>query len=420
MTTRERLFSLEQFGIKLGLEQISALLSHLGHPEHQFVSLTVAGTNGKGSVTAMLERGLRAAGYRTGRYTSPHLVHLEERVAIDGASIDADRLDRAAERVLAAAQSLPAPPSFFEATTALAIDVFREADIDVAVLEVGLGGRLDATNAVDSIGAAITRIDFDHQQYLGDTLPAIAAEKAAVIKPGATVVVGANPPEVIDVVSHRCDDVGATLTRAASDVATTVTLWDGRAELPLRTPRRDHGVLRLALRGRHQAENASIAACLLDELDAEKRLVVPAAAVKTALEQAAWPGRLELVHWKGMDVLLDGAHNASGARALASYIRDVHGGKMPMVVGLMKDKDAAAILGALVDVASRIVLTAADTPRAARPEWLENIVRSLAPELPTSTSDDSLAALRLAARDGSATVVAGSLYLVGEVRAQLS
>nr|MBP8274427.1 bifunctional folylpolyglutamate synthase/dihydrofolate synthase [Acidobacteriota bacterium] len=192
MTAREYLFSLEQIGIKLGLEQIRLLLLALDCPDLAFPSIIVAGTNGKGSVTAMIERGLREAGHRTGRYISPHLVAIEERVAIDGVPIAEATFDRLAARVRQASASLPFPPSFFEATTALALEAFRDARVDVAVLEVGLGGRLDATNAVSPVMAVITAIDLDHQQYLGNSIEEIAYEKAGIIKPGVSTVIGAN------------------------------------------------------------------------------------------------------------------------------------------------------------------------------------------------------------------------------------
>ena len=200
ISDREYLLSLELIGIKLGLEQIRSLVALLGHPDRAYPSLIVAGTNGKGSVAAMVERGLRAAGLRTGRYTSPHLVDLEERFAIDGRPISRDQFDRVARRVRDAVSQLASPPSFFEATTALALEVFRDERVDVAVLEVGLGGRLDATNVVDAVAAAITAIDFDHEQYLGSTIQEIAAEKAGVIKPKSLVVLGANPAAVQEVV----------------------------------------------------------------------------------------------------------------------------------------------------------------------------------------------------------------------------
>ena len=235
-SSRASLLALEQVGIKLGLDQIRALVAQLGRPDRAFPSLIVAGTNGKGSVTAMIERGLRAAGYRTGRFTSPHLVDLEERFAVNGEPITADALDASADRILDAARHLPAPPSFFEATTALALDVFCDVKVDVAVLEVGLGGRLDATNVVEATAAVITSVDFDHEQYLGHTLEAIAREKAGVIKPGAIVVLATNPPVVEGVVVAACEDAGASLIRARDDVTADVRMVDGRAHLTLATP----------------------------------------------------------------------------------------------------------------------------------------------------------------------------------------
>jgi len=213
VSDRDWLFSLEHIGIKLGLDQIRALIAALGHPDRAYPSLVIAGTNGKGSVTAMVERGLRAAGYRTGRYTSPHLVALEERFAIDGQSIASAELDRLATRIRLASAQLEHLPSFFEATTAIALEYFRDARIDVSVLEVGLGGRLDATNAVASIAVAITAVDFDHEAYLGHTLPEIAGEKAGVIKPQGLVVLGENPDIVCDVVAGTATRQHARLVR---------------------------------------------------------------------------------------------------------------------------------------------------------------------------------------------------------------
>jgi dihydrofolate synthase/folylpolyglutamate synthase len=269
VTPREYLFSLEQIGIKLGLEQIRALLASLGHPEQAFKSIVIAGTNGKGSVTAMVDRALRAAGYACGRYTSPHLTDLEERMVIHGTPIAAGELDRMAERIREAAiANLESPPSFFEATTALALEAFRDAGVDVAVLEVGLGGRLDATNAVDSIGVAITSIDFDHQAYLGDTLEAIAAEKAGVIKPKGFVVLAENPPVVQAVVARAAADRGAAYAYVPDEVQFDGRLVDGAMRMNIRTPRAVYPEVRLSLRGRHQAGNAATAVALLERLDA--------------------------------------------------------------------------------------------------------------------------------------------------------
>lgn len=416
---RAYLFSLEQIGIKLGLEQIRALIAALDRPDSSFRSVVVAGTNGKGSTTAMIERGLRAAGYRTGRYTSPHLVDIEERIAIDGRAIDAETFDHGAERVRAAAATLPCPPTFFEATTALALDIFRSASVDVAVLEVGLGGRLDATNAVPAMASVITMVDFDHQQYLGHTLEAIAAEKAGVIKPGQLVVVADNPPEVLTVVEQVVQTRQATLVRAWQGVRTAVRRLEGRIEITLETPVRPYPALRLGLRGDHQVQNAVTAVRTLESLDAMGLAKVPEGAIRAAVESVVWPGRLELVATAHGLVLLDGAHNPAGARALAAYVLDTWQRPLPFVVGVMADKDVDGIVTALAPAASCFVTTSATSPRAAAADHVAATVGRLAPAIPVIAIADPAHALGEAHAHGDPVAVAGSLYLVGEIRARL-
>jgi dihydrofolate synthase/folylpolyglutamate synthase len=447
------LFSLERLGIKLGLEQIRGLVDALGRPDHAYPSIVVAGTNGKGSVVAMVERGLRAAGHRTGRFTSPHLVMLQERFAIDGRPIDSRDLDRLAGRVRTAAETLAAPPTFFEATTALALEAFREAAVDVAVLEVGLGGRLDATNVVTPLAVAITAIDFDHQELLGPTIDAIAREKAGVIKPGAVVVLAANPPVVRDIVQEACAAAGARFVDAAAGVAVRADMTGGRARLTLETPCRRYDALTLALRGRHQIDNAIAAIRLLEEMPrlkprptspwpapprpphdgvAPSRPPLPRpaqpsvgpGAIRAAVEAVEWPGRLQLVDWRGhgVEVLIDGAHNPAGARALASYVTETYGRPLPFVVGILRDKPLAALLAELAPVASHFVVTAPDTPRAAAPSELAAAARGVVSRrgIPVIDVPRPVEALGRAATFGSPIVVAGSLYLAGEILAEIS
>jgi dihydrofolate synthase/folylpolyglutamate synthase len=417
---RTALLQLEQTGIKLGLEQIRQLVDRLHRPDRAYPSLIVAGTNGKGSVTAMLERGLRRTGRRTGRFTSPHLVDLEERFALDGVPITREVLDAAAGRVLAAARSLPAPPTFFEATTALALDVFREAGVDVAILEVGLGGRLDATNVVEAVAAAITSVDFDHEELLGTTLAAIAREKAGVVKPGTLAVLAANPRAVADVVAAACREAGARLVDATSGTSADVRMVDGYARVDLTTPVRAYEALALSLAGRHQVNNAVCAVRLLEELSVAGRFDVSETAVRSAVEEAEWPARLERVTVAGIDVLLDGAHNPAGARALADHIGETYARRLPMAVGVMRDKQADEIVRALAPAACGFVCTAAATARAAAPEALAAAVVRVAPGVPTLVAPQPLDAVRRARAFGSPVVVAGSLYLAGEVRAHRS
>ncbi len=420
MSDRDWLFSLEQIGIKLGLDQIRALLAALSHPEQAFPSVVIAGTNGKGSVTAMVERALRATGRRTGRYTSPHLTHLEERFAIDGESIAPAVVDALATRVREASAALPNPPSFFEATTALGLEAFRDAHIDIAVLEVGLGGRLDATNAVASIAVAITAIDFDHQAYLGHTLEAIAAEKAGVIKPGGLAVLGENPEGVREVVARTATLQQARLVYVPEGLLVKARMADGQLVATFHTPRTTYRDVRLGLRGRHQLANAAVAIRLLEELDAQTHIAVSADAIRAGLEDVAWPGRLEWRSWRGHDVLIDGAHNPAGARALAAYVREVFPQPVPLVLGAMQDKDATEMIAALVPIASSFTCTAAQSPRAFRPADLAGLVRTAAPGMNVQTATTPLEALAAAAGSGNPVVVAGSLYLAGEIRAELS
>lgn len=420
------LFSLETLGVRFGLETIRALTAALGHPERAYSRLLVAGTNGKGSVTVMTDTALRAAGHRTARYTSPHLVRLEERFVIDGREVGHEALASAAEAVrdaidrLRARGGLAGPPTFFEATTAVAFELFRRARVEVAVLEVGLGGRLDATNVAPPRAAAITNIAFDHQALLGDTIAAIAREKAGVIHPGTTVVLGDTQPDVVAVVSEVCRAQGARLVRTA-EVATVQAAPgpDGRWRLELRTPRRTYGPLVLGLRGQHQVDNAVTAAVLLEALDADG-LAVPAWAVETGLTRAAWPGRLELVGLRDRAVLLDGAHNPAGARALAAYLRTQYPRGVPIVFGVMRDKDAAGMLAALAPAATRFVLTEVRTPRTLPAGDLLAAARCAAASVPHEVVTDAVAALDLALGDAALACVAGSLYLVGEVRAALA
>ncbi|HXH06828.1 MAG TPA: cyanophycin synthetase, partial [Vicinamibacterales bacterium] len=361
------LFSLEHLGIKLGLANIRRLVAALGHPERAFRSLIIAGTNGKGSVTAMIDAALRAAGRRTARYTSPHLSRLEERFVIDGRPVDAAALADAADTVravterLLAAGRLAAPPTFFEATTATAFELFRRARVETAVLEVGLGGRLDATNVAPADVAAIVSIDYDHQEQLGDDLASIAREKAGVVKRRRPVVVGELPPEAMAVVVRIARAREAPLVRALEGVRLESELIDGAAVLDLETPRHRYPPLRLALRGRHQIGNAVVAVRALEAWGE-----VAPAAVAAGLASVEWPGRLEWIALGGgRRVLLDGAHNPGGIAALAAYLAEFHPRPLPIVFGVMRDKPAARMLAALAPHASCWWLTQPPTPRAA-------------------------------------------------------
>jgi dihydrofolate synthase/folylpolyglutamate synthase len=406
----EFLFGLERFGMKFGLANIATLCDALGHPERAFQSIVVGGTNGKGSVTAMADTALRAAGHRAARYTSPHLERLEERFVINGREVTADALESVARRVQAVAEALVVTgaveslPTFFECTTAVAFELFRDADVQVAVLEVGLGGRLDATNIVTPIAAAIVSIDFDHQAQLGDTLASIAAEKAGIVKPGVPVVCGEMPGEALEVIARVCAERGATMICTDGDV-TLAARVQGMA---------------LSLPGAHQRQNAAVALRLLEVIDANPAVAlrIDDHARRAGLTTVVWPGRLESFDVEGCRVILDAAHNPAGARALCAYLREVTPAGVTLVFGAMKDKAVAEMMEALAPAVTTFICTTAPARRAVVADELTALGRSLG--LNCETVTDPLEAVRRACARQTAVVVAGSIFLIGPVRAWLA
>lgn len=399
------LFGLEQFGIKFGLENISAIVARLGHPERAFRSVHIAGTNGKGSVTAMVDAALRAAGHRSARFTSPHLVDVTERFVIDGRAVDRASLADAISTVrssidaLTLEKVLAVQPTFFEVTTAVAFELFRRARVEVAVLEVGLGGRLDATNVVMPDVTAITTIAFDHQRYLGSTLREIAIEKAGIIKPRVPVVIGTLPPEALAAVEEIARERDAELIR---------TSVDSLGDAPV------------GLSGAHQRDNAAVAVGILRTLNA-RGIPVSEQAITEGLAHPQWPGRLDLRRLPdGREALLDAAHNPAGAAALASYLKaaalkDPRFSQPPLVFAAMRDKDIEGMFRTLLPVVGSIVLTRASTARSAAPDELGSIVRRLAPDRIVAIEDSAAAALTSAWRIAPTIVVAGSIFLLGDV-----
>ena len=412
---------------KLDLSRITTLVAALGHPERAYPTVLIAGTNGKGSVAAMVERALRAAGLRTGRYTSPHLVRPEERIAIDGRPIDTDAFEQALGDILAvetdalAAGRLTEKGTFFEVMTAVAFELLRRARVDVGVIEVGLGGRLDATNVCDPVATAIVSIDLDHQAWLGDTQAAIAAEKAAIARPGVPLVVGDLTAEALDAVVATAETAGARLVYASEGVECVIgDAAEGRLTITIDTATRTYGPLRLALAGDHQAANAFVAVALLEALD-DSGIHVDRVAVETGLADARWPGRLDrVVLPDGRRALLDAAHNPAGARALAGWLsRTTPGARPPLVFAAAADKDVAGMIGALAPVVGDIVVTAFADPRASDANALAVQVRqALGDGIGTRTVHEAATpaeALETAWRLSRDIVVAGSIFLLGEV-----
>ncbi len=420
------LFDLEQFGVKLGLDNIRLLCAALGHPDRSFKSIIVAGTNGKGSVAAMIETALRAGGCTAGRYCSPHLMALEERFTVAGRPVaretlaaEADRLRETVERLLDDGR-LAAPPTFFEATTAVALSLFARAGIDAAVLEVGMGGRFDATNVVTPVAAAISSIDLDHQQYLGATLADIAFEKAGVIKPGAVVVTGETKPPALDVLRRVARERGARLIEAPRDVEIRAALRGGWTEVEMTTPMRRYGPLRLALRGRHQVGNAAVAVRLLEGLH-DCGLPVPPEAILEGLGGVRWAGRLDVAAVDARrSIVLDAAHNPAAVAAFATYVEEVWPGGVPLVFAALRDKDVKGMLRALGNAVTAIYCPPLASPRALPPDALLAEIRSTRPDLRALAAASPAAALDAAWRLGDVIGAAGSTYLVGEVMASLA
>ncbi len=418
-----------RFGIRLGLGRTRALLRELGDPQLGIRGALVAGTNGKGSVLALAGSALRAAGLRVGETPKPHLVSYRERISVDGRPIDADDLARHVSVVLAAADRVArrhGDPTEFELLTAVVFRHFAEADLDLALVEVGLGGRLDATHAWDGGVAVVTNVDLDHTDRLGTTIAEIAREKAAIIERGDLAVTGTTGI-ALDIVRRRARRLGVSLT----EVVPAPILDLDRDGLVVDLGRL--GPTRLGLRGRHQAANAAVADALLDALEAAGIAAVDALARQRGYAAATWPGRLELLTLAGgREVLLDGAHNPAGAAALAQALDDLlpflAGGAPTLVVAAMADKDVDGVIAALGTATAlrgaTVVATAVDAPRAMAAadlaaRWRRAHATGTGGLAGVVAIDDPIAALDHALGLDRPVVVAGSLYLVGAVRAQL-
>lgn len=400
------LYGLESRGIKLGLDRMQAAAELRGHPERQVRYVHVAGTNGKGSVSTMVESVLRAAGYHTGQFASPHLQRYVERVRINGRPISERE---AATRIegLRADDRLP-PLSFFEYTTLLAFEAFRDARCDIAVLEVGLGGRLDSTNIVTPEVSVITNISFEHERILGNTLAKIAREKAGVIKPGVPCVVGTRAKSARRAIRAHAKAVGAPLRWIDSDFQRS---WQAKT-LSVRVGDRRWDGLRLGLHGHHQADNAACALATLAELRGHG-FEIGDEHIRTGLRRSKWPGRLEW-HPGNPAFLFDAAHNASGCETLGRYLEELDfQGRVVLLFGAMRDKDHRRMLAAFDGRVERRIYVAPSVYRSARPEHFERLRTGT---VARSVRDAVNRARRAAGPDGL-VVIAGSIFLVSEARA---
>ena len=397
-------------GMRQGLDRIEALLQAIGNPERAFRIVQVGGTNGKGSVSAMLAAILRAAGRRVGLYTSPHLTDFSERIRVDGRPIpEADVVD-GVEAIGTLVARLDA--TMFEATTALGLDHFAREGVEIAVLEVGLGGRLDATTVGTPILEILSRIDYDHQASLGHTLTEIAAEKAAIIRSGVAFA-ARQEPEAEEVLVRRAAVAHVPLELAGRELHVAVrgfTLQGQRLDLSGPGWRLDDVLCRLL--GVFQPDNALLAAAAAHHLGAGE------AAIRRGLATVQWAGRFEIIHREPI-VILDGAHNPGGARALAASLAAYFPGQaLTLVLGISADKDVAGILGALAPLASRLILTAYASPRAASPAALRASLPPCTAEVRTASSLREALSLAVTPPLTPIICVAGSLYLIGEALAQ--
>ena len=394
--------SLQLFGAQLGLENTRRLAALAGNPHERLRFIHVAGTNGKGSTCAMVESIYRHGGLRVGLFTSPHLVSFAERIQVNREWIPESEVARLAEemRRLLADFSKEAHPTFFEVVTVMALRHFAEQRCDLVIWETGLGGRLDATNIVTPLASVITNIGFDHQQWLGDTLDKIAAEKAGIIKPGVPVITAATPGRGLEVIAQAAERVGATLTVVGQPQT-------GSSE-PLRLP----------LLGQHQRLNAAVAIATVRAL--AKQFPIEDRAIVMGLERVQWPGRMQIMEFPdGRTLVLDGAHNPDGAAALRTAFEERFPGMRPtLILGVLADKDWQAIARALAPLAGRIVLASVSSERALDPTALRSAFATTCPGTPVTVFPTLAEALGNTSRD-SLLLITGSLYLVGEALERL-
>ena len=420
---------------KFDLEHMRVLLEALEHPERKSPAVLIAGTNGKGSTAATLSSILQASGYKTGLYTSPHLVRINERIRIDSTAIADDDfagihdlVDRTAER-LVGENELPWHPSFFEMLTAIAFEYFARAKVDIAVLEVGMGGRLDATNVVEPLVSVITDISLDHQKFLGDTLTEIAREKAGIIRADRPVVTLPQTPEANDVLGNTILDLGA---RVVSAVPYVPPVSPNSAQYLLLSEQEKAGyvaryplpvlgneiMVETPLVGRHQLRNIALAIAAAEELSRDRYPNISAAAIERGIRETHWPGRFQILAAAAAnpEVVFDVAHNPAGAWALRSTLSAAYEDRpLTFVFGAMRDKAIGEIAEILFPLAERVIATHADNPRAATPAEIREAAHRVAVEIDEAPDVPiALAKARAAAGTKGLVVVTGSIYIVGE------
>jgi dihydrofolate synthase/folylpolyglutamate synthase len=415
----------EVLAMKLGLESTEKLLKALGNPEKNFLKIQIAGTNGKGSTCAFLDAICRNAAIKTGLFTSPHLISVTERIRINGAEISETDFARHATQIreisekLVEVSELEAVPTFFEQITAIAISAFAEAAIELAILETGLGGRFDSVTATRAEIVAITPIDYDHQQILGNTLAEIAAEKAAIIREDTKVVLAPQKSEALRAILKRCEEVNAAPIYSQCEYLEQ----KGSPEIIFHTRKNTYPKVWLNLEGKHQRQNACLAVNLVEVLAENSGFSISDRSVFYGLSNAVHKGRLELKFYNDRLILFDGAHNTAGAKALRDYLDEFVTQPITMIFGSMRDKDLSETAETLFPKASILILTKPDNPRSmAAAELMQYVPPDFAKEnlWQTETVNEALKIAREISTEKNLICVTGSLYLVGEAQKLLN
>ena len=412
----DEMYGLRRFGIKLGLDTIRRILQAMGNPQDSFAAIHVAGTNGKGSIASALAAILKAAGLRAGLYTSPHLVRFNERICINGEPISDEEVVSAYEGVKTANPG-EREPTFFEYATAMAFHAFRQGEVDWAVIETGMGGRLDATNIISPALSIISNVSIEHELYLGTTLAEIAAENGGIIKPGIPTVTGVKQAPAVRVLETIARECNAPLFRLGKDFRVRRTSGGTFAYYGLENVWRN---MRTGLPGNYQVDNAGIVLAACELLNRNKLADISLGNIQEGFDKRVWPGRLEVVCENPM-VILDGAHNRIAAKNLAEYLtQTLSNRKITLVVGILSDKPYKAMLKSLLPACDRVILTRPKIDRALAPEKLNDIARDLIDDI--TLKPDVASALRYAldtAEAGEAICVGGSLYVVGDAKSAL-
>jgi dihydrofolate synthase/folylpolyglutamate synthase len=410
------MYGLRRFGIKLGLSTIQRILSGLGNPQHRYACIHVAGTNGKGSVASFLAAILKASGCKVGLYTSPHLVRFNERICVDNAQISDENVV-SAYRAVTDVHGGDREPTFFEYTTAMALYEFGRQAVDWAVVETGMGGRLDATNVLEPVVSIITNVSLEHQGYLGKTLAEIAGEKGGIIKRNTPVVTAVSQPSAIAVLEKLASALSAPLFRLKKDFRVRRNADGSFSYFGL-----DHvwrGIT-TSLTGSHQVENAALVLAACEQL-IRGNTDISIAHIQAGLDNTRWPGRLEVISDHPM-IILDGAHNLNASKELAKYLKTaLKGRRITLIIGILEDKPYAAILGHLLPACSRVILTSPKIDRALPVDTLYPIAAAITADVQKIPDVSRAIAFAVQnAQPDEVICVAGSLYVVGEAKAFLS